>query len=282
MRFDRSTGRVFVRQSWLNDMVLCPERARLGIVNPHMRSSTDATIMGTAVHLGIETILSTEGTTPDDVKSVALQEFARLQGSPYKQTNIKAEHYENYIVSMVDAFCGEILPTVQLGGWTEHKFCYPLGITVNDWAVWCEGTMDYVQPDGTVWDWKTSSRPYNAREKQSTSIQSTVYAGAVVHAEYADFPVRFRYGVMVRNLSPKSQIVDVRRTEAHMRWLRHTVTPAIHVAIGVGLENNWIMNDTNNLCSERWCSYWPICKGAMLSPQDLEVPVSGDIQNHLL
>lgn len=270
MRFEHESGRVYVRQSWLNDLMLCPERARLGVVRPNMRTATDATIMGTAVHASIETVLN--GGSITDIADNALAEFAKLQQDPYKVTNLKPEKYEAHIVSMTTAWVEDILPVVQLGGDVEYPFKFPIGVTVGDWDVWCEGTMDYVQPDGTVWDWKTSSRKYDTWDKQSTSIQATVYTGAIAHIRNLEPPFTFRYGVMVRGDKPVAQIVDIHRTTAHMHWLRALVAPAVHLALAVGEHSNWIMNDTSVLCSEKWCSFWSICKGGHLSPADIYPP----------
>ncbi len=273
MRFHNATKRVFIRQSWLGDVVMCPERARLGATMPNMRSGSDATIMGTAVHYAIERVLGDSSIERDAMTEIALGKFADLQATEsWKVTNINPDKYGTYIESMCTSWHNEIAPTVEFGGQVEYKFAYPLGIEVNGWSVWCEGTMDYVDPNGVVYDWKTASRAYNAREKQATAIQPTVYAGAVVSAGWTDFPVDFRYGVMVRNEKPKSQIVYVMRTEAHMRWLRHTVRPLIQMALTIGEDNNWMMNDTGHLCNERWCSYWSVCKGAFVSDPDMQVP----------
>jgi len=274
VRFHKSSGRVFVRQSWLNDMVLCPERARLGATLPQMRSGSDATLMGTAVHHAIEQVLECDGTMAlEEMITAGVDKFHYLQVmEQWKETNIDPTKYEVYIASMCEAWLNEIAPTLEFGGRTEYQFAYPLGIEVGEWAVWCEGTMDYVDPKGVVYDWKTASRSYNAKEKQSTAVQPTVYAGAVNAMGWSDFPVEFRYGIMIRQEKPKSQIVRIERNESHMRWLRHAVRPAIGMALHVGTDKPWIMNDTSALCSERWCSYWSVCKGAFLTDADLSVP----------
>ena len=36
MRFDKESKIVYVRQSWLNDLIICPERARLKLVRPDL------------------------------------------------------------------------------------------------------------------------------------------------------------------------------------------------------------------------------------------------------
>ena len=273
MRFHSPTGRVFVRQSWLGDVMLCPERARLGQQMPNMRGGSDATIMGTAVHHAIErTLEEHHDIDADFMTEIALNKFSDLRTTEvWKETNIDPNKYEVFIGSMCESFLNDIYPTVERGGRTEYQFAYPLGLEVDGWAVWCEGTMDYVDPNGVVYDWKTASRAYNAREKQSTAIQPTVYAGAVVALGWSEFPVDFRYGVMIRQEKPRGQVVHVHRNESHLRWLKHTVKPLITNALKTGADNHWIMNDTHNLCSERWCSFWSVCKGAFCSPDDLAI-----------
>ena len=84
--------------------------------------------------------------------------------------------------------------------------------------------MDYVTPSGVIWDWKTASRQYNIKEKQKSSIQASVYADACVNLGLSpSYPVDFRFGVMVRQEKPKSQIVSIVRTEAHGQWLRQFI-----------------------------------------------------------
>lgn len=281
MRFDQSSGHVYIRQSWLNDLAICPERARFKLEKPEMSSASDATIMGTAVHYGIECVLGGI-CLPDDMATNALNKWEELKQEPYRITNLDPDKSQVQIISMCEAWKDDILPFVQLGGEIEMKFRFPLNATIGDWSVWCEGTMDYVQPNGIVWDWKTASRTYYAKEKQSQAIQPTVYAAALNHLGLSDYPVEFRYGVMVRQEKPKAQIVSIHRTEAHERWLMHNIKPAVVNAVRVGINNNWLMNDTSALCSEKWCDYWSLCKGAFLSPFDMSLPIQSvavDIQS---
>lgn len=270
MRVDHEHRRVYVRQSSLGDMLICPERSRLKSVLPDFMTSTDATVMGTSVHHGIEMILN--GMDVVSAKDEALHMFSDLKSKGFKQTNLDPEKYEGHIVSMMDAFVGGILPDVTLGGTTEWRFTAPLGIYVDGYEVMLEGTMDYIDPDGVIWDWKTASRPYNGKDKQSTSVQASVYAQAAVANNMAQFPVEFRFGVMLRQDSPKAQIVYLQRNPAHIEWLKSIVEPNIRYALTIGLNHSWMRNDTGALCSDKWCSHWSVCKGAHISPQDLAIP----------
>lgn len=272
MRVDKASGRVYVRQSWLNDMAICPERARYGLTHPEFRSSSDATIIGTSLHSGIEAVLK-DGADYKKMQEVVRTDYRKLESQPYKQTNINQAQIPLLLNSMSKSFYETILPNVKLGGMVEHKFEAPLGVVVGDLAVWLEGTMDYVDPDGIIWDWKTSGRTYSIKEKQKSSIQASVYASACTALQLSpSYPVDFRYGVMVRNLQPKAQIVSIIRTEAHNEWLKRFVLGALNTAMTVGVDNHWIMNDSSTLCSSSWCSYWSICKGAFVSDSDNNLP----------
>jgi len=272
MRIDRPEQKIYVRQSWLNDMAICPERARYGQTRPEFRIGSDATIMGTSRHSGIESVLLGGVSSYEQMLEVVRAEYADLATRPHKVTNINPELIPEYLESMSSSFYEGILPHVKVGGMVEKKFMVPLRSSVNGFGIWLEGTMDYVDPDGIIWDWKTASRSYNIKEKQKSSIQASVYAEACVYSEWSpSYPVDFRYGVMVRTQKPKSQIVSIVRTEAHALWLRQFIKGAVTTALNTGYENNWFMNDSSNLCSSNWCSYWSICKGAFLRNEDNDI-----------
>jgi hypothetical protein len=111
-----------------------------------------------------------------------------------------------------------------------------------------------------VWDWKTAKKSYSQFSKQKSAIQPTVYTYAVSHD--TDIEPKFNYGVMIRQLDPKAQIVPIYRGAEHWNWLKHHVRGAVNVALRTGVDNQWITNDESALCSEQWCSFWSVCKGA--------------------
>ena len=263
MKIDNVNKIVYVRQSWLNDMVICPERARLGIIRPEFRSGSDATIIGTAVHAGIESVLDGKSSEFGDMLKVVSTEYDQLAALPHKVTNIDQEKIPEYLEAMSLAFYDDILPKVELGGKVEHYFKVPLGITIQDYAVWLEGTMDYISPSGLIWDWKTSSRAYYIKDKQKSAIQPTVYGYAAKYEGLANGDItEFNYGIMVRSNPSKSQIGHITRTEGHYNWLKYFVRGAVGSCLKVGTDSEWFMNDSSTLCSSSWCSYWSICKGA--------------------
>lgn len=274
-------NKIWVRQSWLNDVMICPERARLSVAMPDWRIGSDATHIGTSVHRGIEAMLG--GASVTDAIGVACAELAVLvktEKFKFTSTNGVPEMTE-YVVKLMNTFNDDILPHVKLGGKVEHNFGVPLFTIDNsdtsapfeaqkpDTEVWLGGTIDYIDPDGVVWDWKTAGRKYSQGEKQRQSIQATAYAYAVVEMGYVtDYPVRFNYGVVTRTSKSVGQIVPVVRTKAHVDWFKHQVESVVRPSMAVGLDSPWMANDQHGLCSEKWCPYWSICKGSRISDFD--------------
>jgi hypothetical protein len=141
--------------------------------------------------------------------------------------------------------------------------------------IWLEGTIDYVAPDGVLWDWKTASRTYSLREKHTQSHQATCYVTASRQLGLVpdtDEPTLFRFGVMVRQESPKAQIVTVSRDKDQVTFLKRQIKSVVDGAVAVWGNEDWTMNDQHFLCSETWCDYWTMCKGAHWSSGSCEAP----------
>jgi hypothetical protein len=152
MRIDRVNQKIYIRQSWLGDMTICPERARLGQVRPEFRTGSDATIIGTSLHAGIESVLDGRSSDIAGMLEVVNNEYESLETTNYKKTNIDPDKIPAYLESMSLAFYEGILPHVEQGGEVERKFSSSLGFTINGYAVYVEGTMDYLTPSGVIWD----------------------------------------------------------------------------------------------------------------------------------
>jgi hypothetical protein len=270
-------GKVWVRQSWLNDIMICPERSRLAVTLPEWRMGSDATHIGTAVHAGIEHYLTHDDATgsyktaSDELERLVVEEKFRINS-----TN-GVPHMREYVTTLMNTFHSDIAPSVTKGGVCEQKFGVKLYDLPEDNsvpfdaqpAVWLGGTIDYIDPDGVIWDWKTAGRKYSQGEKQRQSIQASAYAYACVENGWSPaYPVRFNYGVVTRTSKSVGQIVPVIRTERHVDWFKHQVQSVLQSCLSIGLEQPWMANDQHGLCSEKWCPYWSICKGSQLSDSD--------------
>lgn len=264
---------IYVRQSWLGDAMMCLERSRLAIVQPQWSIGSDATILGTGVHTGIESYITSGGTsTLADMQS-ELRICINTSEEKFKWNSMKT--YEEIFAmgdKLLEAWYRDIRPMVPLGGLVEHKFTVPMGtINVNDqqYVIHFSGTMDYVAPDGVIWDWKTAGRKYSFNEKQQQSIQASVYANAAVKLGLtASFPVTFNFGVMTKTSKPEGQVLSVQRTAQHATWLETQTRNIVASALRMGQDNPWPQVDQHFLCSNKWCPWWSICKGSHISDLD--------------
>lgn len=281
MRIDEATKRIYIRQSWLGDALLCTERGRRMMVSPEFRTTNDSAVMGTAVHAGIEAIV--KGTIdPRDGHHVSVAKLNHIKETEnVKVTNTDPSTWEDLVRSMTNSFVSGVLPEVPLGGKTEYKFEYFSNAFVDEYGIWFEGTMDYVHPSG-VWDWKTAARRYSLLEKQTQSIQASIYSGYVLQSGESeiglDGSIPFNFGVMIRNMKGDSQILRIKRNSAHTMWVTEQATTLVRLALAMrdtdGEWNRpWLKNDQHFLCSERWCPWWSVCKGVHIQTKD---NMSGD------
>lgn len=261
------TREVYVRQSWINDAIMCNERGRQGIIRPEWSMPNDATILGTAVHAGIASVLEGKG----EPKKVALDELNRLLDEPFQRVKYTNEELYDHLHELIREWEKNIAPVLGNVVAVEKPFTFLLD-EFGDTKVYGIGTIDCVT-DTAIWDWKTSGKKYNARDKQSQAVQPTMYTAAAVAHGWLEFPATFNYGVLVR--SGKAQIVPVHRNESHVEWLREIVRPFVRSTILLGTDDPWTRNDTHYLCNSTWCSYWSVCKGSKLAPADITPNTEG-------
>jgi len=269
-------GNVWFRQSWLDNAHRCLERGRQALVEPDFdRATNDSAMIGTGVHAGIRAVLEGHA-TPDEIGPLAYDltmRYCESRKVRWVKWTLPAQ-LADWSRRLAQAWARELLPHIELGGQVEVEFKVPLferrGRTVG-----ITGTMDYVDPSGVIIDWKTASKKFYQKEKQRTAIQPTVYAVAAVHGGVGgewEFPVPFRYGVMVRgnNDAVTTQLVDVQRTHAHEGWLLDQLESYLDLADALGVKRRWPRDEDHHLCNATWCPWWSVCKGARLSTdQDL-------------
>jgi hypothetical protein len=248
------------------------------MILPGLRRGSDATAIGTGVHSAIEHYLLGKCSTLVEMTMIAEEQVKmELEGDDIRKTEI-SDNMDDVIASvraMITAWWDDIRPSVTLGGLVEHKFKAPLNVNANGIELWLEGTMDYVAPDGVIWDWKTAGRTYYAKEKQKQSHQATCYIAAARTlglVDNGDDPTMFRFGVMVRQKTPKAQIVTVSRNKEQVEWLRRQIQSVAYSALTLPTNVDWAMNDQHNLCSEKWCDYWTVCKGVHWDECTMEPP----------
>ena len=280
MIVDETKKIIWVRQSWLGTAFRCFERGRLSITLPEWDQGSDATHLGTAVHYGIEQYLR-EAISLDDLESSALayEESTRPSEMAWKKME-DYRHLQRNLRNDLAAFREHIAPHVPLGGRAEQSFAFLTDLVVEGYTIGFKGTVDYMA-DGELWDWKTSSGQYKPWEKQRQEIQPSVYAFAAVSGalgEHFEYPVRFNYGVMQHMAkTSRPQIVTVVRHESHTLWMLDRVEDVVRAALTLGFDQRWMRNDTNFLCSEKWCPWWSICKGSRIPDSEDRYPQQIDL-----
>lgn len=271
---------VFVRQSWIGDAIMCPERGRNGIVRPDWSTSNDLTILGTGVHAGIAADLEADRDGKDQLSMASMVEVAEaainweIANTKMRWVKLSREDMSYYVPRLLDMYVrgfrqevqGKVIDVEWGFDFILDTYALPDGRVVR---VHGKGTADLLtRGPVAAWDWKTSSRKYMQHEKQKTAHQPTMYLAAAVAAGIAEWPARFNFGVMVRG--GDFQTVPVYRDVSHLHWLRSMIRPFINTALNMGTELHWPKNDTHYLCSDTWCPWFSVCKGAALAPEDIK------------
>lgn len=253
---------VSVRQSWLMSARDCMERSRWSLLADSV--SSDVAAIGTAVHAGAESACTNPTATEDDVVAASLEKWdsisADVRWTKYDDVSAKGE-----VARLARSWNMNLRKHVTSPRYVEQEFSVPFDSfawgdkTVN---VTLTGTVDLVQFD-SLWDWKTASKQFSWRDRQSDSIQASVYATAASRLGWLQYPIPFSFGVLIRGTA-KSQVVTVHRDARHEEWLKRQVRSLVGVALAVGTDVMWPTNDSGGLCAPQWCDAWANCKGAHL------------------
>lgn len=270
MKVDALNRTISFRQSWLDTAMRCPEEGRLAMTKDWDQTSDEAFI-GTATHAGIETVIA-GGTTTDGWNAVVGEYDTNPEAQGLIFTKRKTiDECRNLSLLCYDAFVKDVLPTLPAGR-PEVGFKVKL-FEHNGWEVFVEGTIDFVPDVGNyLKDWKTAGSKYKQKSKQMWAIQPTIYTTAAVLGALGrddfSFPMEFSYGIAIKTRNPYIQEVTVQRTAAHTRWAIHRMKTLVDLYVNAGVESPWPQIDADNwLCSERWCAYYSICRGAFIDKE---------------
>ena len=261
---------VYVRQSWLSNARDCLEKARYAIHNEQTASS-DLAAIGTSVHAGAERYCLDPSVTEDDVIEAAADSWVtQCANEEVRWTKFTELTGLDEARSLARSWYRNLRHHVEAPRFVEHNFDVLFdAFTLNShWQrevrVHLKGTIDLVQFQN-MWDWKTSSKKYSWRDKQSDSIQASLYAAVAQQEGWLEYPIHFNFGVLIRGTSD-SQVVHVTRDAKHTEWLRRQIRSTVRMALTVGTDMPWPTNDTGGLCSDLWCDNWANCKGSLLAP----------------
>jgi hypothetical protein len=176
-----------------------------------------------------------------------------------------------HLAACIRGFERHVVPQVPDGGYVERTLLHELA-QVDDFLLMLEGTPDYVDCFGRVWDWKSAATEYNAFETALWAIQPTTYT-YLATMEAGEDHTEFTYAVVVKPHG-HVQFIDVERDQRDWEWLARIAAGAFNLMRSLP-DGGWPVNHTHHLCSPRWCPAWEPCRGAYLEP----VPVTFHTDN---
>lgn len=261
--FDEKTGRWShtFSQSFLGELQLCPESARSAYFREVKLIPTDAMVLGNGCHAGFEYGLTAKQAGDrvwiDDCIEVARMELDLYR--PWRQNKLTEDRMQQLIPKMLLAWERDFLPYVDpLEGGLEAEFNLPF-LRDDKRSINLSGTVDMIDTNYEVWDWKTASRAYEAWEKQRWNVQSTVYGWAIDQVVPIGTPAQFHLAIMLHDGT--TQQIDVVRTQAHVDWLTmQCLQVATMIEAGI---KPWPLNDGSWKCSPMWCAKFSDCKGSV-------------------
>lgn len=260
---------VELHQSFLQQYLTCPERARQDYLGLSQRSETDSTAVGTAVHAAIEAYLGGDGVPMAEALGCEMFNFLASDAT-FKWVKCKTRETAHRDIKVCfQNWLRDVYPQLGSPLSVEEHFRLPfitLDHPLGNVSVSLEGTIDYLD-ETTVWDWKTSANEqsyaidYNrggkGREKQRWAIQPTVYSWAAHQLGYLPEPVDFTWAAMLRGPNGGVQVLRCQRGGADWRRLEALVRNVVKLHF-LDLDE-WPMNNTSYLCDHKYCDAWASC-----------------------
>jgi hypothetical protein len=263
---------ITLRQSEINEWLLCPERFKAQKLDGLPSPPTDATAIGTATHAGFELILA-GGSYVDGLAAMREAFYEETQVEGYRWIQVKTpETALKHAQCALDNLVREVLPTLGTPLFIEEHFELPFIRVRDDVEVHLHGTIDFAD-EGGPWDWKTrkaDGTKYKAGwggegwKLKRFGVQPTVYTWAAEQLGlFAQLdtppPYSFTYAAASKT-TPDVDILEVQRGPADYAWLEVQVRDIANMILS-GIED-WPKIDQHALCSADWCPNWERCKGA--------------------
>lgn len=259
------------RQSWFGDFMLCPERSRLKafLERPTDLDGTDATTFGTALHLAIEEFL--KGASPEQAHAAAEAWLIdQWQQGTFKVVSIKnASTHQAYLRACFAAWLDQVFPQLMNADpdrGIEHTFKHQV---TDRWGI--EGTWDYMDEFGTLWDWKSAGSNFQLQygpkalsKKHQPTFYTLAKAGWTAGESHNEDHL-FIYGIMVKGRTPRAELRHVTRNVTHWEWLVTQIDAILYMYNSIGPIAKWPLHDNEWHCSEDWCEEWDRCKGSIVS-----------------
>lgn len=261
-------------QSAIGDSDVCLERFRLGLTGDMPEDDTDATAVGTSVHAGIELAVAAlcdwgDGVELADMQEVAQTAFYSISHLPHFRYVQKQEAWcRSYIDRALAIWYDERYPSIDPIAY--EKYVGPYVIHEDDKRIIeLAGSVDHVDRNTGLEDWKTSGKAYEKWEKSRWNIQATTYTWlwdqhlrATEDGYVTPETMPFTFTIL---LKPSGyQQLTIERDAGDWKWLQRKAL-ALALQVERGTDDYWVMNDQSALCSSKFCGAWAACKGSCIS-----------------
>jgi len=264
---EKPDDRIVLRQSWLGQLAMCPERARQDMLGISESTESSNTAIGTAVHYGIEQCLLEVMTTGDpmtmeETQELAMGEWLRKQPEIVRW-NHSGDEATKIILANAEAWWNEVRPTVRPTA-VEHSFELPLVVDHNP-QIWLKGTIDCVQEfPAPIIDWKNPGRkPSDDWEKKRWSVQAAAYTWAVATETEMGLtqPIDFEFVYLVKGKVYRTLVEAGPAEWASLVALARSAGTLIAADLPV-----WPLTMTGWHCAPKWCGAWATCRGRFAGP----------------
>ena len=264
-----------IRQSTLGDMDICQRRAQYNVAGFMPRTSSEAAVIGTGYHAGLEAYYLDRIVDPAidrpsgemiqcyiEAAHVGLdEELRKLTGFEWDTTEAEARALMTRMVATYFEGCpgdqgGYQWPNTFTVLAVEHTFEHEFQ---PGWTA--SGTVDLVlqrQTDGFLIldDHKTSGKMWSERKADPRENNQAAWYALWVQEDFPDHPGLESWFSVMRRDSGKFRRFKSEIRQAH---LDAVVDKATSVAGLLDSGFDLPPNQTSNLCSAKYCDAWTLC-----------------------
>ena len=260
--------RIILRQSWLGSLAMCPERARQDMLGISKSTESTSTMVGSAVHHGIEMCLQSfidtgEHTSRDQTIADSLS-YWNDNGHEIVRWNHKNEEECLEIIELNSAVWWDEVRSDLFPRSVEHKFEIPMVVDHKP-EIWLHGTIDLLQHHpAPIVDWKNPGRkPHDDWEKKRWSVQAAAYTFAVASMIDGGInePMQFEFVHLVKGKVYKNLVECGPADWASLVALARSAGTLITADLPV-----WPLQMSGWHCSPKWCGAWSTCRGRFAGP----------------
>ena len=260
--------RIILRQSWLGSLAMCPERARQDMLGISKSTESTSTMVGSAVHHGIEMCLQSfidtgEHTSRDQTIADSLS-YWNDNGHEIVRWNHKNEEECLEIIELNSAVWWDEVRSDLFPRSVEHKFEIPLVVDHKP-EIWLHGTIDLLQHHpAPIVDWKNPGRkPHDDWEKKRWSVQAAAYTFAVASMIDGGInePMQFEFVHLVKGKVYKNLVECGPADWASLVALARSAGTLITADLPV-----WPLQMSGWHCAPKWCPAWNSCRGRFAGP----------------